>query len=127
MKELVFKLTVGKPPFIGIRFDDVHKGENLNKDLIIDYKDTEFILFLEPIGSTLINLRLCCDEPPIMRKYDRLNYNKYDFEAFFRNKSDKRNFGHIIKTYDYDVPIKITPNRQMFVLKLKEVKILYEE
>lgn len=127
MRELTFKLPKGKPPFIGVRFEDVFKGETLNADLVLNYKHSEFILFLEPIGERFINLKLCSEDQPIMRKYDRLEYHKHEFKAFLQFKADKMNFGHIIKTYSYDLPVKIRSTREMFVLKIKEIKVLYEQ
>ena len=127
MRQLVFKHTTGKPPFIGIRFEDISKAETLNADLVQKYKTLEYFITIEPLGNKL-QLRLCCDEPLIMRKYDGLEYDGSSFRDFIKDKGNYKvfNFGHIIRSYAYDVPAKIR-SREMFILKVVDVKIIYDE
>lgn len=129
MKRLVFKHTAGKAPFVGIRFEDRSKAETLNSDLIYKYKNLEYYITIEPVGKN-ITLRLCCDEPLIMRKYSDLEYDSISFQNFVREKTKSHayfNFGHVIRAYQYDVPAKVKRTFEMFVLKVKDVKIVYDQ
>src|ERR1700739_3329954 len=128
MRRLVFKHTTGKPPFIGIRFEDVSKAETLNVDLIQSYKTLEYFITIEPLGNK-VQLRLCSDEPVIMRKYDNLEYDVSSLKDFIKSKANHKmfNFGHIIRSYQYDVPAKTRGNSEIFVLKVVDVKIIYNE
>ncbi len=92
---LVLKLPSGKPPFIGVEFENASKGERENKDLLLTKRNAVYKLLFEPTCG-LLNIRLYSENPPVVRYYKGIDFNPDAFKRWLHTAElyKKVNFGH---------------------------------
>ena len=111
--ELFFKIPEGKPPFIGVIFENSEQAE-LNKDLL-EYPTTKFSIMVEAVGNDSMSFRLCSDKE--MRRYEKV---KMDYKAYKKWRAYshlKMNFAHILLIHDQPVVVKI--NKKLFIIQIE--------
>ena len=122
--ELIFKLPKGKPPFIGILFENIFQASTLNQDFVNELQGSIFTIHMEPIAK--MNLRLICENPISIRHYSNLKYDKEKLHAWQKRVSGQVNFGHLMKVYDTDTIVKTMTKQKNFVLKIERVYFEFE-
>lgn len=119
--KLVLKLPNGKPPFIGIEFENSWQGERCNKDLILESRNEIYTLLIEP--TPRVNLRLVSDSKRICRFYDQVEYDKQKLKRWIEltRKAKLINFGHTYqeKSKDHICKVYVESKQVPFVLKLE--------
>jgi hypothetical protein len=123
--ELIFKLPKDKLPFIGLRFPSEYHAFSLNRDLIINFKNSLFNIILEPNG-TMINLKLINVDTGNKRVYEALSFEKDKLIRFINNTRhlENFNFGHVVQKYDKDEVVRVSENLKLFVLRVKNLSFL---
>lgn len=123
--KLVLKLPDGKPPFIGIEFDNAWEGERCNKDLMLEFKDEVYTLLIEP--TVKANLRLVSDGKRICRFYNQIEYDSGKLKLWIEKTRHAQvfNFGHTFqeKSKDKICKVIIDSKSTPFVLKLKRYTV----
>lgn len=121
---LVLKLPPGKPPFIGIRFEE-SVGSELNEDLI-NSKYAGFRLELERVHDRL-DIRLISEALVTVRFYTFILYDKDKLKSFLYLTKDAKlyNFGHVKRIEDKDEIIKTKKTGKNWYLPIDS--IIYRE
>ncbi|MBK7666666.1 MAG: hypothetical protein IPJ32_04555 [Sphingobacteriaceae bacterium] len=111
--ELFFKLPEGKPPFIGVIFENSEQAE-LNKDLL-EYPNAKFSILVEAESNNSMTFRLSTDK--LVRRYEKV---KMDYSAYKKWRAYshlKMNFAHILLIHDQPVVVKI--NKKLFIIQIE--------
>lgn len=113
--EMMFKLTQGKPPFIGVVFDSIEQAE-INKDLL-DLKLCKFSIMVTGSNGDNISFRLHSEEPSLLRNYDNIKCDSVLFRKWRVYTHLKINFGHVI--INKGKPEIVWIGKKMFVLPIE--------
>lgn len=127
MQQVVLKLPVGKPPFVGIVYPNSGVVPSVvNIDLVKDkrYQGAVYKLLIEFEGYS-IRLKLMCLERLVIRDYVDLTVDLKEFRAWYQvaRFSPFINFGHVTKDNHKDVILKVNA-RQPIVFKVDELQLL---
>ncbi len=109
----MFKLTQGKPPFIGVVFNTLEEAK-INED-VLEFKSSRFSIMVTGYGSD-ISFRLQCSEHNIIRHYNNVPFDYNLFKAWRVYSHLQINFGHVIM--NGDKPQIVILNNKMFVLPI---------
>jgi hypothetical protein len=93
--KLIVKLPEGKPPFIGVRFNNSWNAAKTNEDLIEDHhKDIYQVKFV--IKKHTLTLQLNCKERSIHRYYKDLEFEPEKLKRWMQITEGLSgfNFGH---------------------------------
>ncbi len=125
---LVVKLPKGKPPFIGILFDDKFKAEDSNSDLINNHKDKTFRIIFEFIRDH-VNVRLVCDDALIIISYTHQLYDMEKLKNWFYLTRDCKhyNFSQIYEEGGSWKVAKTFKTHKLFVLKVEKYQVFTSE
>ncbi len=123
--ELVLKLPKGKPPFVGVLFEQEYHGADMNVDLYKTHGNRAYKLVLEPI-KTKINLRLICEEIVTVRFYNGLKYNheRLNDWIYLTKNTSAYTFGHVVFREDKHFSVRVHPGGKPFVLKVESFELL---
>lgn len=123
--ELVLKLPKGKPPFVGVLFEQEYQGADLNLDLYKAHGHRPYKLVLEPI-KLRIHLRLICEDIVTVRFYNGLKYDlqRLNDWMYLTKKAKLFTFGHVVFRDDKHYPVRIHPGNKPFALKVESLELL---
>lgn len=101
--KLVVKLPDGKPPFIGIEFENPWKGESDGREVSMNLNSSLFTLVIQPIGQNL-SIRLVCDDPVKVKFYSNIKFDKERFMRWYAIAKAHKilKFGLTHSTYSED-------------------------
>jgi hypothetical protein len=123
--ELVLKMPQGKPPFLGIVFDNVREACTLNQDLVNEYAGSVYTISIESPGSE-VNIRLVCENPHYIRVYRNVKCDPKKLENFmYLNRLSRGfNFSHLLRDFDREIVVKTLERYKLFVLKIQGVYLV---
>lgn len=122
--ELELKFPPDKPPFIGIRFENVFKASSLNKDLVENHNHVAYKFVIEPTGL-FAKIRLIGDNSFQTREYLNISYKPEQIKKLLRIGRQCK-FGHIIQIEGEDKPVKTSITYKLFVLMIGEIRVVQE-
>ena len=124
--ELILKQPVGKPPFIGILFENQFEAEKMHASLINTYHTHLYTVTFEPKGDKL-DIKLNCSMN-FNNKYKGVKYDANKLTKFLEVNRDSPifNFSHIIDNLGTHIVVKSVTNRRLWVLKVEQVEVISE-
>lgn len=124
--ELELKLPDGKPPFIGIIFQNEWDGY-MNKEWADSYHTSLYQLIFEPAGETL-KITFSSRNWNFKYTYQPVKYDLDKLKKFMQATKGSRvyNFGHIIWKEGNHKVIRTRANARMILFKIDQVKVVYE-
>lgn len=125
--KLVVKLPKGKPPFIGVLFEDNLIAARMNQDLILNFKNCNYQIAFEFI-SDKVNLRLVCEDPLIVRFYNNLEYDPVKVKNWFQHTNNSKlfNFSHIVEEYGEIKLARTFTGAKNIILKINKYSVSNE-
>jgi hypothetical protein len=123
--ELVLKMPQGKPPFLGVVFDNVREACSLNQDLVNEHASSVYTISIEHSGIH-VNIRLVCEDPHYIRVYKNVKCDPKKLENFmYLNRlAANFNFSHLLRDFDREIVVKTLGRYKLFVLKIQGVYLV---
>ena len=124
--ELILKQPQDKLPFLGILFESSFDGERVNQSIVNSYKTYLYNLELEPIDDDKMNITIREEKMNFKYTYQNVKFDAEKLSKFLQFNKDATlfNFSHIKQEYDKHIVLKTSVNRALYVLKVKEVKLV---
>lgn len=125
--KLVVKLPDGKPPFIGVEYENPWIGEKEGREVFKICNGCEFDLVIQPLPSVL-SIRLICEDPFMVKFYSSIEFDKQRFKRWYQIAKAYRivNFGHTYSKYSEDKICFMVKNGKKVPMVLKVKRILLE-
>lgn len=126
--QLVLMLPENKPPFIGVLVNDNdHRGNTLNKDLVLHHKNKLFKIHLEYYNGVL-NLMLICEALVTVRFYNKLSHDPIKLRSWLYMVKVKQtpvvNFGHVNNIHNKWSIEKVEQTNINWVLKINRLEMI---
>jgi hypothetical protein len=123
--ELDFKLPKGKPPFIGIRFNNSYAAAYTHHEMADEFRNHLLDMTIDRQGKG-VDIKIMLDKPMQIWKYYGVKCDLKKLELFLAIPANQWSFGHMIRPFDTDEIVRTTPNNKLFALKLKGIRMLNE-